>query len=74
VEIANIGGKPLPIDLLIDFKDGTSMKIHRSIVVWENGNAVVSVPVASDKPIKKVKLGDVHTPDSHPADNVYIAK
>jgi hypothetical protein len=73
VEIANIGGKPLPIDLVIEFKDGASRKIHRSIVVWENGNAVVSVPVASDKPIKKVTLGDVHTPDSHPADNVYPA-
>jgi len=73
VQIANIGGKPLPIDLAIEFKDGSSKKIHRSVAIWEDGNTVVLVPVGSDKPIKKITLGDVHTPDSHAADNVYPA-
>jgi aminopeptidase N len=71
VEIVNIGGKPLPIDLNIEFKDGTSKKIHRSVAVWEKGNTTVLIPVGSQKPIKKITLGDVHTPDSHPADNTY---
>jgi hypothetical protein len=73
VEIVNIGGKPLPIDLNIEFKDGTSKKLHRSVAVWEQGNTTVLVPIGSEKPIKKITLGDVHTPDSHPADNVYPA-
>ncbi len=71
VEIVNIGGRPLPIDLNIEFKDGTSKKIHRSIAVWEKGNTTVLIPIGSQKPIKKITLGDVHTPDSHPADNTY---
>jgi Peptidase family M1 domain len=71
VEIVNIGGKPLPIDLNIEFKDGTSEKIHRSVAVWEKGNTTVLIPVGSEKLIKKITLGDVHTPDSHPADNTY---
>ncbi len=71
VQVLNIGGKPLPIDLAIEFKDGTHMKVHRSVAVWEKGATSVFVPVASAKPIKKITLGDVHTPDTHPADNVY---
>jgi hypothetical protein len=74
VEIVNIGGRPLPIDLNIEFKDGTTKKIHRSIAVWEKGNTTVLIPIGSQKPIKKITLGDVHTPDSRPADNVYPAK
>jgi hypothetical protein len=73
VEIVNIGGKPLPIDLNIEFKDGTSKKLHRSVAVWEKGNTTVLIPIGSEKSIKKITLGDVHTPDSHPADNVYPA-
>jgi hypothetical protein len=71
VEIVNIGGKPLPIDLNIEFKDGTSKKIHRSVAVWEKANTTVLIPIGSPKPIKKITLGDVHTPDSRPADNSY---
>jgi hypothetical protein len=39
--------------------------------VWEKGNTTVLIPVGSEKLIKKITLGDVHTPDSHPADNTY---
>jgi Peptidase family M1 domain len=72
VLIANKGGKPIPIDLTIEFTDSTIKKIHRPVDVWEKGNTEVSIPVGSSKPIRKITLGSTYTPDSYPADNQLI--
>jgi len=73
IVVVNTGGKPLPVDLTIEFTDGTKKKIHRSVGCWEKGNAEVTLSVGAGKPIRKVVMGDAHTPDSHPADNVWVA-
>ncbi len=72
VTVTNKGGKPIPIDLTIEFSDGTTKKVHRSVAVWEKGNAEVTIPVEAEKAIRKVNLGSTYTPDSHPADNVFV--
>ena len=74
VIVVNKGGKPLPIDLTITFADGTTEKSHRSVGVWEKGNAKSVIPVLSGKDIRKVTLGSTYTPDSHPEDNVWPVK
>jgi hypothetical protein len=74
VIVANKGGKPVPIDLTIEFSDGTSRKIHRSVGVWEQENKTAVIPVPSGKSIRKVTLGSTYTPDSYPADNVWPVK
>ena len=67
------GSKPVPIDLLITFADGTTQKIHRTIAVWQAGARTVAVPVAGRKALKKVVLGSLYVPDSFPKDNVWEA-
>lgn len=74
VIITNKGGKPVPIDLKIDLADGSSQTIHRSIAVWEKGNATSTIQLPVGKKIKKLSLGSVHTPDSNKKDNVWEAK
>jgi hypothetical protein len=74
VIVVNKGGKPVPIDLTISFADGTTEKSHRSVGVWEKGNAKAVIPVLSGKGIRKVTLGSTYTPDSHPEDNVWPIK
>jgi len=74
VIVVNKGGKPLPIDLTITFTDGTTEKSHRSVGVWEKGNAKAVISVLSGKGIRKVTLGSTYTPDSHPEDNVWPVK
>jgi Peptidase family M1 domain len=69
VVVVNKGGKPIPVDLIIEYADGTTKKIHRSVGVWERGNTEVSIPVQQPAAIKKVRLGSTYTPDSFPADN-----
>jgi hypothetical protein len=71
IVVVNKGGKPIPVDLTIEFADGTTRKIHRSVGVWEKGNTEVSVPVETASAIRQVRLGSTYTPDSVPADNVW---
>ena len=73
VVVANTGGKPLPVDLAVEFANGTKKTIHRSAGVWEKGNVETVVPVGSELSIKKVILGSAHVSDSNPADNVWPA-
>ena len=68
--ILNKGGKPIPIDLTIEYGDGTIQKIHRSVGVWEKGNKEVLIRLKAIN-IKQARLGSTYTPDSVPADNVW---
>jgi hypothetical protein len=68
------GSKPVPVDLTVFYTDKTSEKIHRSIAVWEKGGTSTTITLTTTKPISKIVLGDPHTPDSNPKDNVYEVK
>jgi len=70
IVITNKGGKPVPVDLTIEYNDGSKDKIHRSVAVWEH-ETQLSVPFHPAKPVSKIRLGSTYVPDSHPADNVF---
>ena len=71
IVVVNKGGKPIPIDLAIEFADGSTQKIHRSVIVWEKGNMEVGIPVETNSVIRKVRLGGTYDPDCVPADNLW---
>lgn len=68
------GSKPVPVDLIVYYSDGTTEKIHRSIAVWEQGAESITLIFKTVKSVRKLLLSDPHTPDSNPADNVYEIK
>lgn len=72
VVISNKGGKPLPIDLKIHFKDGTTATWHRHIGVWEKANSSTTFMIPVSKPVGKLVLSHPHTPDSNPRDNQFV--
>jgi aminopeptidase N len=74
VVVANNGGKPMPVDLTIEFADGNKKSIHRSVGVWEKGERETQVPVGSEKVIRKISLGSTYVPDSFPKDNEWVAQ
>jgi len=74
VIITNKGGKPVPVDLLIQFEDGSTQTIHRSIAVWQQGNSSLTLALPAGKKLTKLTLGSVHTPDSDKRDNVWKKK
>ena len=70
IVIENKSNKPLPVDLALTFEDGTKMKVHQSIAIWENGDQKISLRVSGKKNLKKVELGSAHVPDKDKSDNV----
>lgn len=72
VSIVSKGTKPVPVDLSIEFTDGSFANIHRSIAVWETGKREIFIEIPGTKSIKKLLLAGAHTPDSNPVDNVLI--
>jgi hypothetical protein len=70
ITVESKGEKPVPIDLLVTFKDGSTEKIHRSVAVWEKGNKTVAVP-ASKNNITKVVMGSTYNADKNKADNTW---
>ncbi len=71
ITVQSVGNKPLPIDLTVYYKDGSSEKFHRSIAVWEKNNRTVSISWITTKVVEKVTLGSTYVPDANHADNVY---
>jgi hypothetical protein len=74
ITIGNKGGKPLPVDILVTYTDGSTERIHRSIDIWEKGNTVTMLIFTAKKTMSKLLLADPHTPDSNRADNAYEIK
>jgi hypothetical protein len=74
ITIENKGNKPLPIDVEINYVDGSSEKIHNSIEAWKNGNKTVILTIKGTKKIKNVVLGSTYVPDSNKKDNFFEVK
>jgi hypothetical protein len=74
VIVSEKGAKPVPIDLTINFADGSTKKIHRSIEVWENENRSTSISFNTNKKVKKIELGSLHVPDVNKEDNAWENK
>ena len=56
INITNIGGFPVPIDVLITYKDGSTQTIHKSPAIWESSLKQVSVSVSNKKAVQSAKL------------------
>lgn len=74
VQIENENAKPMPVDLKLEYEDGSSEKVHRAIGIWEAGNDLVKIDVASSKALKRVVLGSSHVPDKNKNNNVFDMK
>ena len=74
VVITNKGGKPVPIDLVVYYKDNSTETFHRSIAVWEKGATSATISFTAKKNVSKLLLTHSHTPDSNPGDNLYQMK
>jgi peptidase M1-like protein len=73
ISVSNRGGKPVPVDLTIEYSDGSKEKIHRTISVWER-ESKLSIDFHAIQPVSRIILGNTYVPDSHPADNVFEVK
>src|SRR5262249_11734418 len=66
------GHKPVPVDVTINYTDGTKTTIHRSVAVWEKASTVTfSIP--DKKQVKTISLGSIYVPDVNRKDNLWNA-
>lgn len=74
VTITSKGTKPVPVDLNLYYKDGTTKRIHQSIDCWKNGNRVYVLNFSDHKEIVKLVLDSTYTPDVNKDDNVWLIR
>jgi aminopeptidase N len=70
ITIECTGHKPVPVDLTINYADGSKERVHRSIAVWENANTV-TLTLPAKKSVKSIALGSTYVPDVNRKDNVW---
>lgn len=74
IKIENKSAKPLPVDLNLEYEDGSQEKVHKTIGIWEKGDTVVEIDIPTSKVLKKVVLGSAHVPDRDGSDNTFHVK
>ncbi len=73
VTVVMKGSKPVPIHLMVFYKDGTSQLLHQSIAVWQSSNTT-TINFAAQSSIQKIVLGETHDADSDKSNNVWEMK
>ena len=56
VTIRNIGGFPVPVDLRLNFTDGSSQTIHKSPQIWAGNQKQVTIDVSGGKLLQSAQL------------------
>jgi hypothetical protein len=69
IEIENIGGLPLPIEINLEFSDASKISISKTAEVWKNGNKKIQIRQSSDKTISSCILGTGWIPDTDKSNN-----
>jgi hypothetical protein len=70
VLIKKKGNIPIPIQILVNFADGSEITIYKTARVWEKGESVYSVLIPGKKKIKRIELGNRVIPDVDRSDNI----
>jgi len=71
IEIVRVGRNPVPIEITVEFEDGTSEVLNESVSAWKDGVGTHTVSVPARGEIRSIVLGNWNTPDANPADNRY---
>jgi len=56
VKLADIGGMPAPVDLLLTYQDGSTQTLHQTPAIWQADAAKATVPVRTSRTLKSVSL------------------
>jgi hypothetical protein len=73
VIVHNPGGMAVPFDLVLEYADGTSERVHRTPAVWQADGRRTDVPVAGGKALRAVTIDTGIFMDANPGDNAWAA-
>jgi hypothetical protein len=63
----------VPFDLVLDYADGSSERVHRTPAAWQADGRTTDVQVAGGKALRSVTLDTGIFVDANPADNSWAA-
>jgi hypothetical protein len=69
IEIENLGGLPIPIEINLEFSDASKDTISRTADVWKDGNKKYQLKYSTDKTISHCLLGASWIPDIDKSNN-----
>ena len=72
IEIKKIGSLPVPIQISINYIDGSTEKLKQSAKIWKEGNNIFQLKHITNKTIKNIVLGTDQIPDINKNDNQRI--
>lgn len=67
--VENIGGVPVPVDLIVTYSDKSSEAIKHTISVWKKGHKEFKLEFSSSKKISKVEVDTKKVPDADKSNN-----
>jgi len=74
VHIANVGGKPVPVDIVARFTDGTTQTFHQTAGIWARDPKHTIVSLATSKTIQSATLDTGIWVDADSTNNTWSAK
>lgn len=73
VAVHNPGGMAIPFDLVLNYSDGSSERVHRTPAAWQAHPRKTEVPAPAGKALKSATLDTGLFPDANPGDNAWSA-
>ncbi|MGB5988620.1 MAG: M1 family metallopeptidase [Marinifilaceae bacterium] len=71
ITVENVGGLPLPVELFVEYTDGTTENILNKMDIWKTGNKTLSINHITEKKIKRIILGNAFVPDINKDNNYF---
>lgn len=69
--VERVGAQPIPIQLEVEYTDGTKEVFHQKSDVWRDGKSSLRVFCAVGKKVKTATLGGLRIPDTERKNNVW---
>jgi len=73
IAVRNPGGMAVPFDVVLEFTDGSSERVHRTPAAWQADGRRTELSIATMKSLKSVTLDTGIYPDANPGDNTWAA-
>ncbi|HEY1869870.1 MAG TPA: M1 family peptidase, partial [Chitinophagaceae bacterium] len=74
VTIENIGGMAAPVNVIVNYSDGTKESFHQTPAIWQNDQQQAIVKITSSKKITSVSLDGGIFMDADPSNNRWTGK
>lgn len=71
ITIENIGGMPIPFDIIVELKEGSTKIFHQSSKIWKDNLKITTIKLKDVGDIKKIILDGVIWMDADTSDNVW---